>query len=484
MSQPPAPPTLFASSSRRADRFFESLGRLQSSRPFAVLLVALITVAISAAFARKITLKTALGELLPENKESVIVAQEVSKRLIASSTLFIVAEGPNPEPLKRFVDALAPALRALPPGQIGAVDDGVRESRKFFEANAALYAPLEDVQKVHDEILERYEREVQKRAGLDLGLDDEGEGGGDKSAKPSEPITAETIREKLQARKEPDRFPDGYYMEPDKKLIAVLVRTPVSPGDLVRSEALLATVKDVIAKVGPERFDPAMTIGFTGNLITGMEEYSQIKGDLGQVGLIGVLMILGVVFLFYMRVRALLVLALSVGVGTMWTFGLTYLLVGSLNSSTGFLVSIVVGNGINFGIIYMARYMEARRDSDVHTSVYTAHVETWSATLAGAGAAMVAYGSLVVTDFRGFKHFGVIGGSGMMLCWAATYLFLPALLAPTRASRRASAPATAARSPSSPAATRGPSPSRASRSASSAPGSRRTTSPKTRWNTT
>ena len=41
---------------------------------------------------------------------------------------------------------------------------------------------------------------------------------------------------------------------------------------------------------------------------------------------------------------------------------------------------------------------------------------------------MVAYGSLVITDFRGFKHFGLIGGAGMVLCWIATYLFLPALL--------------------------------------------------------
>jgi len=42
---------------------------------------------------------------------------------------------------------------------------------------------------------------------------------------------------------------------------------------------------------------------------------------------------------------------------------------------------------------------------------------------------MLAYGSLVLTDFRGFKHFGVISGYGMILCWIATYTFLPAILA-------------------------------------------------------
>ena len=33
------------------------------------------------------------------------------------------------------------------------------------------------------------------------------------------------------------------------------------------------------------------------------------------------------------------------------------------------------------------------------------------------------------TQFRGFRHFGVIGGVGILCCWAATFLILPAALA-------------------------------------------------------
>jgi predicted RND superfamily exporter protein len=50
---------------------------------------------------------------------------------------------------------------------------------------------------------------------------------------------------------------------------------------------------------------------------------------------------------------------------------------------------------------------------------------------------MVAYGALVLTDFRGFKHFGIIGGYGMIICWIATYLTLPAMLAATEKIRPA-----------------------------------------------
>lgn len=419
----PPPPSSRAAA---AARVFEALARLQTARPFAVLAIALFTALCAGLAASRLTLKTSLGELLPENKPSVVVAEQVRKRLVSSTTLFIVAESKDTEALKRFVNALAPELRALPPGLVGGVDDGVRDATAFFTKHRFLYAPLEDVQKVHDQILERYEYEVQKAAGFDLGLDDDDEGAAD--APP--PLTAETIKKKVEARKDPlkEKYPDGYYLAPEGDLIVITMRTPVSAGDIDSATSLLATIRERIDRVGPARFAPDMRVNFTGGLITSAEEYSQIKDDLTHVGILGVGMILSVVFLFYLRIRPLLAMTLTVGIGTIWTFGLAYALIGHLNSSTGFLASIIVGNGINFGIIYMARFFEARADSDLLGAVRAAHRDTWLATLAAAGAASVAYGSLVVTDFRGFKHFGVIGGSGMLLCWLATYLFLPAIL--------------------------------------------------------
>jgi len=80
--------------------------------------------------------------------------------------------------------------------------------------------------------------------------------------------------------------------------------------------------------------------------------------------------------------------------------------------------------------MYMARYIEARRDdaARVADAILVAHRDSWLPTLAGSATAMLAYGSLTVTDFRGFKHFGIISGYGMILCWIVTYAFLPAIL--------------------------------------------------------
>jgi predicted RND superfamily exporter protein len=406
----------------------DRLTRLQTERPWRVLAVALASVVVAGLLASRLSLKTSFDELLPANKESVIVKDQLSERLLHNSTMTVVIEGSDNDGLKRFVDALAPEIEKIGLPYVGKVDEGVQQLQQFKKDYGFLYAPLEVVEEVHDEIIERYRYEVAVQVGT--WIDDE-------QAPP--PLTEERIRARLEQRlgkkqggaKKPAKrqFPDGYYLDEERHIAVILVRTPISGGDLKRIEELKAKVRQVVAEVGPAAYDRAIEIGIGGNLITASETYAQIKGDLAHVGFWGVLLILSVVFLYYLRLRTLLAMALTVGIGAVWTFGLAYLLIGHLNSSTGFLFSIVVGNGINFGIIYMARYMEARRTEPVGASVRIAHLETWLATLAASGAATAAYCSLAVTDFRGFKHFGVIGGTGMLLCWLATYCFLPSILA-------------------------------------------------------
>lgn len=79
--------------------------------------------------------------------------------------------------------------------------------------------------------------------------------------------------------------------------------------------------------------------------------------------------------------------------------------------------------------MWLGRYFEERRaGKSVQEAIAGAHRGTWSGTLAAAIAASLAYGSLMVTDYRGFRDFGFIGALGMALCWAAAYLVLASLV--------------------------------------------------------
>jgi predicted RND superfamily exporter protein len=405
-----------SASNRAFARIVRALVDMQVRRPLVFLLFAVVVSIPAAMLAWRLELRTGFDSLLPENKPSVIELKRVAERTAGVSTLAIVIDGTDKVALERLADALVGPLRALGPDWVGTAENGVHAEREFIDQRKALYLPVDKLRELHQRIEERYAYEIY---------------GGATDEEP-EPITRATIERELTANQAQGSLPpyvDGYYLNRSETRLIVLVRTPVASGDLERSRELQRRVREVIARVNPASFHPSLTTGLTGDIVTSAEQYGAVKNDLTTVGVAGITMILLVDLLFFLRLRAVLAMALAIGVGVLWTFGLTRLAIGHLNTASGFLVSIIFGNGINFGILLRARYGEARREGEsLRDAIETAYRGTLRPTLTVAAAAGAGYLSLAVTNFRGFRDFGIIGGYGMLLCWAANYLLMPPLL--------------------------------------------------------
>jgi predicted RND superfamily exporter protein len=403
-------------------RALTRLVAVQVARPYLILMLALLSIFPAGALVRRLEIKTGFSELLPDDTPSVVEMRRVSGRLSSMSLLAVTAESQDTALLKRFVDEMVPKLRSLPANWVAGVEDGPREAEKFFEQNKHLYAGLDELKSLHDKILARYDWEVARAT--DTLLDDE----------EPEPITVQSVRgafqKSLDQAKAATPGSDGYYIGEDGHLAVILIRTPLRAMDQ-RAFELTAQVEQLIEAGHYRSADPQFKYGFTGNLVTSAEEYRDITRDLTEVGVAGGILVLLVVYLFFFRVRALLALGFSISLGLLWTLAFTVLTIGHLNTATGFLISVIIGNGINAMVIYMARFLEARRDQQLSMpeALKTASLDTWSATLAAVGVAVMSYSALMTTQFRGFRHFGVIGAAGMLLCWLATYTVLPALLA-------------------------------------------------------
>ncbi|MGD0674169.1 MAG: MMPL family transporter [Polyangiaceae bacterium] len=397
---------------------FGPLARWQVRRPGWLLVAGAALSLVGAALATRLELRTRFDQLLPDHEPSVVELRRLAERTGGQSNVFVVLEGLDTTALRALGDALVPRLVSIGPPFVASAEDGVHASRAFLEPRAGLFASLTDLQKLRDDLEARWQWEVGEAT--DSNLDDD----------PPPAITAAEIKKRFGLDGQDDlRFPDGYYQSKDGRALVVVARASVQPGDLQNARLALARIRATVHDVRAERGDTAIRTGFAGDLVTGLSEYGAVRADLLDVGILGVGLVLAVVLLFFMRLRALVALGLTIAAGLAWTFGATFLAIGHLNVATGFLFSIVAGNGINFGIIYMARYFEERRQgSSPAVSVLTAHERTWPSTLTAALAASAAYGSLWVTDFRAFKHFAFIGGFGMLACWIATYTLLPAVL--------------------------------------------------------
>jgi predicted RND superfamily exporter protein len=172
-----------------------------------------------------------------------------------------------------------------------------------------------------------------------------------------------------------------------------------------------------------------LQVGFGGTFPILVAEYDAIIHSIGSTVLLVVSLVLVSLFLFFRDLRSTLALGLAMTVAVAVTFALARLTIGYLNTQTAFLWAIVVGNGINYGLIYLARLRQLRHAGTPFNQAVVESAQTAaSATLLASAASAISFGVLVVAANRGFRHFGIIGGMGMLLSWVATFALLPALL--------------------------------------------------------
>jgi uncharacterized protein len=141
-----------------------------------------------------------------------------------------------------------------------------------------------------------------------------------------------------------------------------------------------------------------------------------------------VLILAGIVF-YFRSPWSLLVISVPVAMGVAAAYAFAQWAFGYVNAAGAFLGAIIVGNGINYPIVLLSRYQDFRaRGMAPELARREAVVNALRVELVGACVAAIAYGSLAVTEFRGFRQFGLIGFVGMLLIWASIVPLVPALL--------------------------------------------------------
>ena len=371
-------------------------------------------------------LRSELEELLPKSAPSVIALDELRGRMAGIQHLGVVVDAGSADRLpaaERFLDDLAARVRRYPPDLVRTVRTGESEERKFLEDHAPLYVELADLKTIQHRIEARRDWEATREQGALLD-DDE----------PPPTLDFDDIQHKYDDRtKNVRRFDGDHFASADMHTALMLVEVGVLDTGRSHAGQLLERVRADVAALNLDSYAPGMRAGYTGDVAINVEETQALVADLSLSSVLVVVFVIGVIVLYYRWWRSIVVLLPPLLLATMFAFALASLppvRVTELNTNTAFLGSIIVGNGINFGILLLARYVDERR---LGVNVRDALVQgVWGArtgTLSAALAAGVSYASLALTDFRGFRQFGFIGGIGMLLSWGLAFVLVPPLAA-------------------------------------------------------
>ena len=301
------------------ERILLRLAAWQLRSPWTVLLIGLLLTGTGGWLARGLELRTRFDQLLPDDQPSVLELKRLSERTAGSSSIFVVLEGSDRDTLRQEGGKVLQPLRDIGPPWVVSAEDGVQVARDFLLPRSGLFASVEDLQKLNKELDTQRKKAVGKA--LSLGLEDDEE----EQKAPSFAELKEKFlggkSETLEAAK--DRYPDGYFQSKDGKTLVVLVRTGITTGELQLSRDALAKVKEAVQKTLPDASAKGIQIGFAGDLVTALYEYGAILEDLVHVGVMGVGLILGVIFIYYRRFRVLVPMAVTMFAGLTMTFGLT-----------------------------------------------------------------------------------------------------------------------------------------------------------------
>jgi predicted RND superfamily exporter protein len=434
-------------------RFVEGIVDFSGRRPLVVLLVTAVVLAVSWGYtAKTFNVRPDFQELLPSDSPSYRAFQAQLDRLGGGATVIALAESPDRDANERWVDDFADRIEKEQNDErttcaskcatdkacikdcrlIAYVERGTKDVRKFFEDNRWLYADIDDLRQAERDV----DRQVAIRSGLVADLDDDESSSARGSShaeekKPALGLDEYNDRAEAKARERPEYsdFPRGYFETKDGTIAAVrVVSSSTGLGDRA-GDALLARAKAIAAELAPEKYDSRMRIGFAGDVASAVAEKESIASQARFAFIAALVMVLTGVVLFYRSVWSLVVISLPAFVGVGCAYALAMARFGYVNVAGAFLGAIILGNGINYPIVLLSRYREFRaRGQAPPDARRDALWNAFRAELVGACVGSIAYGSLTITQFRGFSQFGLIGFFGMLLVWVSMIPIVPALL--------------------------------------------------------
>ena len=397
--------------------------------PWPILVAGAAIGVVAVVLALRLQLRTSFAELLPSRDPAVEALKRTEGRVGDLNLLTVGVRSPDRAANLAYAKILTEALRTLPKSRVGLVAYNILDLRKFFHDHRWLYASEVDLETARD----RLRTEITRRKNpMFVSLDDDGDGAGDTE-----------LRSKLEHNPLAQRFPDGYFVNGDVAWVLVLPTGGLF--DEHAGEELVGAVNAFVAAHPPSAFHPKMRVDSLGPVVVGMENRHAIEQDIKGVTIFCTIVIALSIVFYFRGLSAIVLVVFPAAWGTAIAFACGDVVYGYLNSSTAFLGTIILGNGINHAIILLSRYRENRARAESggpgaralwDDALPAAIATTARPTLTAALAASASYLALGTTSFRGFSQFGVMAAVGSLACWLATFTLLPAWLTVWAAARR------------------------------------------------
>ncbi|MEC7641466.1 MAG: MMPL family transporter [Nitrospinota bacterium] len=345
-----------------------------------------------------------MDNLLPENLSLVKEFNHVVDKTGGSGPLVLVLEGLHQNKAPQIINELTQRLKNLP--GVHYVDS--RIPKDYLNNRQLLLASRQDLLELESLMQEAVEFAREELGGFGLG-------------------TELFNPEKLQSFADDyNIFEDinPYYRGKSKRNYYVFVQPKGTVTNTAFTKDFVKRIREEIRRSGLEEKFSDLKIKLTGSLIVRLEENRTIVRDLKRSAVLAVVLTI-LLILFYTRSGfsiPLIVFPLLLSLS--YTFALAKLVIGHINIVTGFLIAILLGLGIDYGIHFYIRFkQELVKGKTISAAVELVVTQVGRSAVVAMFTTISVFSILMFSDFRGFSQFGTIAAMGIA-CAFVTFIFI------------------------------------------------------------
>jgi uncharacterized protein len=386
-----------------------------------VIAISVLATIVGSYLTSRLSLESDLSALLPNSFPSVQALDDMQAEVGgAVSKLRVVFASEDFPALLRLATDLKPKLEESDFVLYAQFENEV----DFYKKNALLFLTEVELDSLYDAVSQAIDDE--KQAVNPFMVDDlfgpaPGEGESGAAGEEGDLASWEA--------KYSDQEPKPYFTNADSTVLVMEVAAAGESVNLDTSREMLAAVREIVVSMDPAQYAADIEVVYGGNIKNRIDEFETLKSDILGTAIYGMAGVFLLLLLYFRSLVPPVLIAVSLGASLSWTFGVTYLVIGQLNTITGFLFVVLFGLGIDYGIHAFARYRETRQAGfDQARALHNMVCETGRALAITTLTTSAAFFSLLMMDFKGFSELGFITGVGLLLALVAMLFLLPALI--------------------------------------------------------
>lgn len=414
-----------------------------------IVLTTVVLVVLSIISAGNIQVTTKMKDMLPAENSQVQMMDEIDQHFSGGTSLFITVEGADREAMVACAEALVTAIEARPELREYIRTIHLKLDKDFVTQWGLLLQEAEDLADlkermgqvnllplltaVNDSFEETYIDDAEEELS---------------TSKQENEVVAmlggmETfftlLRDYLSNPKavplpeqgarlaEAFLLGDAYSFSPDNSLLIFTLTPDFAIDDFAILVRFMDGIKEVIGLA--QRDYPQLAIGYTGDVAIQADEQYALRFDM----LVPSLVALGVIFLLFVfsiqPFRAMLFSLLSLVVGIILNYGIIGITLREINMLTSTLGALLIGLGIDYGIQFVTNFSLYRKEGhSLADALRLTYAKTGTGTFLAALTTAVGFFVMALTGSESLSEYGIIAGIGIISCFAAMFLFLPALL--------------------------------------------------------